>query len=181
MDDGTSAARDGGETPKFAIFRGAEARDYAEHNLMGIDDMSPAVAEGLSHFARTGNGDGQVVQLVYAHPGLSLTYVWFKSGYPLPLHSHTAECLYYIIGGSLRMGDQELGIGNGFFVATDVPYTYTPGPEGVEVLEFRTTDRLNIRFMAKNMTAWAKTAKALKALSPGWVGEKPPREAARDG
>ena len=30
--------------------------------------------------------------------------------------------------------------GDGFFVGRDVPYNYRPGPDGVEVLEFRTAD-----------------------------------------
>ena len=35
------------------------------------------------------------------------------------------------------------------FVGKDVPYNYKPGPQGVEVLEFRTADTFDIRFLGK--------------------------------
>jgi hypothetical protein len=167
------------ETPqtRFAIYRASEARDYAEHQVMSLDDITPVIAEGLKHFNGAGNGDGQVVKLLFAAPGFSLSYVWFKSGYPLPLHSHSSDCLYSIVGGSLRIGHEELGVGDGFFVGGDVPYTYTPGPEGVEVLEFRNTDKLNIRFRG-GKTAWEKAAQIMASKRSGWSTEQPPRVAA---
>ena len=35
------------------------------------------------------------------------------------------------------MGSQVLEAGDGFFVPSDAPYAYEAGPDGVEVLEFR--------------------------------------------
>jgi hypothetical protein len=161
--------------PSFEIYRGADARDYSEHDVMTMDDITPAIAEGLAHYSiGPDDAHGQVVQMVYAAPGFSLSKVWFKSGYPLPLHSHTADCLYYILAGSLKVGTEELGPGDGFFVGTDVPYTYTPGPEGVEVLEFRDTDKLNIRFMSRNKTFWEKAGKKISARREIWKKEPPP-------
>jgi hypothetical protein len=162
---------------RFSIYRASDARDYADHPVMTMDELTPVVAEGLKHFAGAGDGDGQVVKLLYAAPGFSLSYVWFKSGYPLPLHSHTSDCLYHIVGGSLRIGHEELGIGDGFFVGTDVPYTYTPGPQGVEVLEFRNTDKINIRFRG-GKTAWEKAAQIITGRTALWTTEQPPRVAA---
>jgi hypothetical protein len=161
--------------PRFEIFRGADAKDYAEHDVMSLDDLTPAIAEGLGHYAiGPDDAHGQVVELVYASPGFSLSKVWFKSGYPLPLHSHTADCLYYILAGSLRAGTEELGPGDGFFVGSDVPYTYTPGPEGVEVLEFRDTEKFNIRFMARNKSFWEKAGRKIAANREAWKREPPP-------
>ncbi len=161
--------------PRFEIFRAAGARDYNAHEVMRLDDLTPAIAEGLAHYmAGPDDAQGQVVELVYAAPGFSLSKVWFKSGYPLPLHSHTADCLYYIMAGSLRMGDEVLGPGDGFFVGSDVPYTYMPGPQGVEVLEFRNTDELNIRFMARNKAFWEKAGEKIRASHEAWKSEKPP-------
>src|SRR5262249_12466169 len=105
--------------------------------------------------------------------------VWFKSGYPLPLHSHSGDCLYYIRAGSIRVGSETLWPGDGFFVASDVPYTYETGPEGAEGLEFRATDELTIRFMAKNKTAWDKTIAKLQARHAAWEGELPPSQLRR--
>jgi quercetin dioxygenase-like cupin family protein len=160
---------------RFEIFRGAEAKDYGTHNIQRVDDITPAIAEGLSHYmAGEDDAHGQIVELVYGAAGVSLTKVWFKSGFPLPLHSHSGDCLYYIIAGSIKMGTEELGPGDGFFVGNDVPYTYTAGPEGVEVLEFRNTNDLNIRFMARNKAFWEKAGKKISDKREVWKEELPP-------
>src|SRR5579864_88620 len=133
--------------PFFEIYRGADALDYGEHAIQELVDPSPVVSGAFGRFGSIGQS-GTDVKLVYARPGFSLTSVWFKSGYPLALHSHSGGCLYYILAGSIRIGEDVLGAGDGFFVDHDVPYTYEIGPDGVEVLEFRATDKLDIRFRA---------------------------------
>jgi len=178
MNDESGHGQDGEAHARFAIYRAAEARDYGEHNVMSMDELTPVMAEGLAHYV-SGNDSGQVVKLLYAAPGFSLSYVWFKSGYPLPLHSHTGDCLYHIVGGSLQVGHEVLGVGDGFFVGSDVPYTYKVGPEGVEVLEFRNTDKLNIRFRSNSRASWEKAAATLAANRAAWSGELPPRQAGR--
>lgn len=162
------------EPKPFEIFRATEYRDYGEHNLMELVDTGPVILEALGEFEREGGGAGQTVRMAYSRPGMSLTHVWFKSGYPLPLHSHTGDCLYYLLAGSIRVGTETLGPGDGFFVGSDVPYTYETGPDGAEVLEFRATDWMNIRFMAKGKAAWDKTVGKLKAQRESWETEVPP-------
>jgi len=165
----------GASAPKqFEIYRAAEYRDYGEHNIMEIADTTPAILDALGEFDREGGGAGQKVRMAYSRPGMSLTHVWFKSGYPLPLHSHTGDCLYYLLAGSVRVGTETLGPGDGFFVGSDVPYTYETGPDGAEVLEFRGTDALNIRFIAKGKGAWDKTVGKLREKRADWEGELPP-------
>jgi len=164
-----------GKAARFELYRGADAKDYGTHNIQRVDDITPAIAEGLTHYME-GEDDahGQIVELLYGAPGISLTKVWFKSGFPLPLHSHSGDCLYYILAGSIKMGTEVLGTGDGFFVGNDVPYTYTAGPEGVEVLEFRNTNELNIRFMARNKTFWENAGKKIGARREVWKREQPP-------
>ncbi|HEX4376055.1 MAG TPA: hypothetical protein VHZ99_02775 [Steroidobacteraceae bacterium] len=168
--EGIGAAR------RFGIYRRADARDYGEHNIQSMDDVTPVMAQGLRNYASE-DGSGQDVKLLYAAPGFSLTYVWFKSGYPLPLHSHSNDCLYYIVAGTLTIGREVLGAGDGFFVAKDVAYTYEPGPEGVEVLEFRKTHRLNIRFRSDDKAVWDQAAAVLAAHATSWAAELPPSAA----
>lgn len=165
----------------FEIFRKSDYRNYSEYDAMPMVDMTPAIVEGLTAFAKAQGeaGSGQQVNMVYSRPGVSLTHVWFKSGYPLPLHAHASDCVYFILAGSVRMGEEQLGPGDGFFVGSDVPYTYETGPEGVEVLEFRTTDDFNIKFMAKNKAAWDKTVAKAEARRQAWETELPPSEAQR--
>jgi hypothetical protein len=163
-----------GRSARFTIYRRADARNYAEHDVMPLDGVTPTMAEGLAHFQGAGAGDGQVVKLLYAAPGFSLTYVWFKSGYPLPVHSHSSDCLYNIISGSLQIGRETLSAGDGFFVGANVAYTYVPGPQGVEVLEFRNTDKFNIRFQSDVKDVWEKAAITLAAHRAAWSREQPP-------
>lgn len=71
--------------------------------------------------------------------GMSLVHVWFGPNFPLFRHSHPAygDCLYYVVAGEIILGKRKLGPGSGFFVPNGMPYKYTAGPAGVEVLEFR--------------------------------------------
>ena len=96
---------------------------------------------------------------------------------PLPRHSHDADCLYYIVAGSLTLGTETLSAGDGFFVPPNAAYAYVPGPEGVEVLEFRNADHFNIRFMAGNPAFWEKALETVRAERPGWGVQ--PRPGAR--
>jgi quercetin dioxygenase-like cupin family protein len=158
----------------FAIFRAKNAADYDESGLMTPAETSQVDAEAAAQAVEAGMLEGSRVRLLFERPGLSLTHAWFKSGFPLPRHSHDADCLYFVLAGSLRIGVEELSAGDGFFVGADVPYAYTPGPQGVEVLEFRTSDRFDIRVLAKNPAFWAKALATLDAKRVAWAGETPP-------
>ena len=159
---------------RFKIYRAAEAPSFSEVSCMETVGLSPAIIDGIQRAGEAGADDANVVKLLFSMPGMSLTYAWFKSGFPLPLHSHNAECLYYIVAGTLRLGTEQLGAGDGFFVGTDVPYTYTPGPQGVEVLEFRTADHFDIRFLGKTEAYWDKTVATLQQRRDVWTSERPP-------
>ena len=86
---------------KFAIYRGAEAPAFSEIGVMEYDGVTPELQQTFMKLGEAGIQEGDTVKLLFAAPGFSLTYAWFKSGYPLPRHSHNADCLYYIIAGSL--------------------------------------------------------------------------------
>ena len=75
--------------------------------------------------------------LVRDPAGFSLLHLWLKPNFPLPRHSHDTDCMYYVISGSLDMGNRTLRAGDSFFVPVDAPYQYMAGPDGVEVLEIR--------------------------------------------
>jgi hypothetical protein len=169
-----TAASDTAPETRFAIYRGADAPDFSEISVMDYVGITPTIAAGIEAAQAEGAAEGDTVKLLFALPGMSLTYAWLKSGYPLPLHSHNADCLYYIIAGSLQLGSERLGKGDGFFVGADVPYFYTPGSEGVEVLEFRTADSFDIRFLGKTKAFWDKTAAAVKRERVNWPDQLPP-------
>lgn len=164
------------ETASFRIYRGIDAPDLNETEKMTLAGLTPIVEAGIGRWVAAGVGEGNVTKVLFSLPHMSLTYAWFKSGFPLPLHSHNADCLYYIIAGSLKLGTEELGPGDGFYVGTDVPYTYKPGPEGVEVLEFRTADSFDIRFKGNTAAFWDKIVDGLRKEKPGWQGQRKPTE-----
>jgi len=164
---------------RFAIYRGADAPTFSEIDVMDYDGVTPELQANFAKLAEAGVDEGQTVKLLFAAPGFSLTYAWFKSGFPLPRHSHDADCLYYIVAGSLALGTETLGAGDGFFVPAEAAYAYVPGPEGVEVLEFRTADHFNIRFLAGSSAFWAKAVEAVRAERPGWADQPRPQDVAR--
>jgi hypothetical protein len=159
---------------KFAIYRGAQAPSFSEVDVMDTEGMTPELEKTFAQLGEEGIEDGQTVKLLFSAPGFSLTYAWFRSGFPLPRHSHDADCLYYIIAGSLTLGTETLGAGDGFFVPKDGAYTYVPGPEGVEVLEFRHAQHCNLPFLAANPAFWEKAVETVRSERPGWgVQERP--------
>jgi hypothetical protein len=158
----------------FTIFRARDAIDYAEAGCMETGPISEEEQARSAELYEAGILEGSKVMLLFSRPGLSLSYVWFKSGFPLPRHSHDADCTYFIIAGSLQIGTEKLGPGDGFFVGSDVPYTYTPGPGGVEVLEIRTADKFDIKLLSNNSAWWERALARLTASRAAWPQETPP-------
>ncbi|MCJ2188225.1 cupin domain-containing protein [Novosphingobium beihaiensis] len=164
----------GKESPRFEIFRGADAPSLEECGCMTYEGEAPNLAAMQPRFAEATQARGEQADVPYRRANMSLARLWFKSGFPLPLHSHDCDCLYYIIAGSVQIGSETLGAGDGFFVGTDVPYTYIAGPEGVEILEFRNTDTFNIKVKDKPLAAWEKTVEVMREASSRWADETPP-------
>jgi mannose-6-phosphate isomerase-like protein (cupin superfamily) len=131
----------------------------------------------MASFAKlldSGFRDGEEIRVLVNIPGFSLTHIWFKKDFPLPLHSHDADCLYYIVAGSIKMGTQVLGPRDCFFIPEDAPYTYRPGPDGVELLEFRHKTQFNYVNHVHGAGFWAKAIDTSKANREAWKTEKMP-------
>lgn len=158
----------------YEIFRTSTAPSLDETSHMEVSGMNPEFEAGITKALAAGFAEGNIVKTLFSRPGFSLTYAWFKSGFPLPLHTHNADCLYYIVAGSLQLGADTLGPGDGFFLPANKAYRYTPGPDGVEVLEFRGQEDFNIDFLAKSLPAWEKIANAVSVRREDWAGEAPP-------
>ena len=160
--------------PPFAIFRARDAADYGEDGPMKPAALTATEMDGSIKLVEAGMLEGSRIKLLYSRPGMSLTWCWFKSGFPLPRHSHSADCLYYVVAGSLKIGTEALGPGDGFFLGADVPYTYVPGENGVEVLEFRTSDSFDIKMLANNPAYWDKALANLLTARAHWPEETAP-------
>lgn len=156
------------DTTRFRIFRAKDAPGLMEAQCMTVEPYSPVQRAGMDKVLAAGFLDGDEIKVLVDLPGFSLTHVWFKPGYPLPLHSHDADCLYYIVAGSLRLGTEELGPRDSFFIPADVPYAYKPGPDGVEVLEFRHATHFNFINLAKGEAFWEKAAEQAATFRESW-------------
>jgi hypothetical protein len=157
------------------IFRAEDAPGLVESRCMKMEEITPVQRDGLRALVEAGYLHGDDIRILVDIPGFSLTHAWLKKDYPLILHSHDSDCLYYIAAGSLRFGSTDLGPRDCFFVPADVPYTYRPGPEGVEVLEVRHVGQFNFVNLSKNAAFWAKAAETIAANIEGWkVATRPP-------
>lgn len=156
----------------FQIFRAADAKGLME--VMTMESMTDIQRNGLKALVELGYLHGDEVDILVDLPGFSLAHAWLKKDYPLTLHSHDSDCLYYIVSGSLRLGTEELGARDSFFVPAGVPYTYRPGPQGVEVLEFRHAGTFNFLNLSKSAAYWAKAAETVAANVEEWKTAKRP-------
>lgn len=146
----------------ITIFPAAEAPHVQDTDMLQVAKEQWSV---LAH----GMDAGETRVLVPDAGGTSLVHVWFKANFPLPRHSHSGDCLYYIISGSAVMGSRTLRAGDSFFVPSDAPYQYTAGPEGVEVLEIRhRVDHIDFTFHDADSYG-EKVGKAIEANRESWV------------
>jgi hypothetical protein len=160
------------DPPKgISIFRRDEARPHRPGPQAGLTDIS---ISGLKALGEAGLGQGAESRVLFEAPGFSLMSAWFKSGFPLYRHAHGPDCLYQVIGGSLRLGDDELTKGDGFFIPAGTPYSFTVGPEGVEILEFRHEPLRDSVVMANNPAFWEKALETVIANAGRWRGEPRP-------
>lgn len=162
------------------IFRKEDAQDFGDAGHMSYVDDAPVILDGLTKMGEAGVADGYKGTCLFSGFGFSLHHFWFKPGYPLPLHSHDSDCLYYVIAGDIRMGTEEMGPGDGFFLPAETPYTYNIGDKGVEILEFRTAEDFNIQFKGKTEAYWEQMLEKLRNERPQWQKALPPSRDVRN-
>lgn len=160
------------------VFLSADGEPLTE-TQMPMEGIDESVMAGFEKITGTGADvtQGETVRCLFSEPGengLSLCRAWFKSGFILPRHSHSADCMYYITGGQLQLGRKVLKKGDGFFVPADVVYSYEAGPEGVEVLEFRNATHFNILFKNNDVSHWERIAKSYNDNAEKWADETTP-------
>lgn len=159
----TSSPSQASPPGKMVVFRGADAPTLDETAMMA--DMSFTV-EG-SNEVPTSESDVEKLSAA-AHltvpfrqdvpGGFSLVTIEFAPGYLLPKHSHSSDCLYYIVRGGIVMGQRALGPGDGFFLPAEQVYAYRAGPEGVTLLEFRNRTAFDMKVHEKSMAAFSEKA-----------------------
>lgn len=169
MDDATNVPK-----AQITVYKAKEAPNLTPET-MPLGTMRPADEKGYPEAMASGLGESALVRLLFEDEksGVSLTYAWFKSHAALPRHSHSADCLYYVVSGSLQFGNEDLGPGDGFLVPKDTLYSYIAGPSGVEVLEFRTATKFDISFNGTD-ASWDRLISNVRQHRGAWAAMKPP-------
>ena len=166
---------------KMQLFRFREGVSFqAEAAAKPMEKEDIEVKAGLSLLLKSGFLDGISSTILFDAAGFSLARLQIKQGFRLPLHVHNVDCLYCIIGGSLRVGNEDLGVGDGFFVPAGVPYAITAQELGAEILEFRHSPVYDVttRFLAKNSRYWENIARSILENRDKWSLDTAPAASA---
>jgi mannose-6-phosphate isomerase-like protein (cupin superfamily) len=162
--------------PGFVFTRAADAVPHTGRSQRGTGEpgfaLHPAILRGMAQMRDNTNGAAALT--LFSSPNCHVSYVWFKSGYPLPIHSHDTNCYYLVIAGSMKVGSEVLGKGDGVQIQAGAPYTVTPLDEGVEFLEIRESPEYDTHFRAKTDSYWDRVAETRAARKDIWAEEKQP-------
>lgn len=156
---------------KILVFRKSDTVPLDASGLMEYVNFPVDLASALEQRGLTGQ-EGNFSEVLFKGPIFSLIRARFESNFPLPPHSHDKDCLYYVTKGSLYFGNVEIGEGEGFLVPANIRYSYRPGPEGVEVLEFRNEGGFDMCFPSLKADAWQKLAATIGENKDNWERKK---------
>lgn len=171
----TASASEKHHVPKVTFFRSSSDADPHGDmmTIAGLDELSVAQRKLLANDMK---GAGALHCLFRDRDprGFSLVRAWAKSGFTLPRHSHSADCLYYILAGEMHMGGVVLRAGDGVHVPRDYVYTFTAGPDGMEMLEFRNAASFDMRLRENDDAHWGRIMESAEKHKPRWPDELPP-------
>ncbi len=150
----------------ITFFDRAQARPLHETGMMSMPTTEGDVDDQMMAWALSG---GHVVNVLYqdGDDGMSLVWSWFGPGYVLPRHSHSADCLYYVIAGEAHLGNRTVEAGSGFFVPADAPYAYSAGPDGIQILEFRNVSSFDMR-ITESRAGWGRIVDTVQEHADDW-------------
>ncbi len=156
------------------LFRGADAIPLADTGAMSPPQFDPEdrkalAADGPRSPTVALGIDDRVVFRGEGDEGFSLVRAWLGPHYVLPRHSHSGDCLYYVVEGSINLGAQQLGAGDGFYVPSDSPYAYEAGPDGAVVVEFRTQTSFDMKIPGGQLERWRRMAAVAEEHGERWV------------
>jgi quercetin dioxygenase-like cupin family protein len=160
----------GAKSEKLTLFDFDDAPMLADTDMMAMPVLTdPAV--GPEPMIEWAGSTGHVVKVLYrgdGDDGMSLVWSWFGPGYTLPRHSHSADCLYYVVKGEAHLGNRVVHAGSGFFVPADAPYAYTAGPEGIEILEFRDASSFDM-VISESAARFEKIVEGVRTHRDAWA------------
>lgn len=150
------------------FFRADDAEDFDASGMMARPSLADSVLALLAQHPSTAGHKHRVLFRGSGPDGLSLVRLWFGAHYRLPRHSHDVDCLYFVLSGEVHMNKTVLRAGDGFLVRAGAPYAYAAGPDGVEVLEFRTATSFDITIHDQTPERWQPVVDAVVANEERW-------------
>ena len=157
------------KTRSITFFQGDTAPLLDDDGMMSAPDIPGEVIATMNLLPLLAGSKTKVLFKGDGEDGFRLVYAHFLPGFKLPRHSHSADCLYYVISGEAHMGNRVLRAGDGFFVRADQPYAYEAGPDGVEVLEFRTKTSIDMKIFDRTVERWKPIIEAAEANHDTWL------------
>ena len=61
----------------------------------------------------------------------------FEPGSEVSVHAHEQDEIFYVVAGSMKLGNREIGPGSSVFVQGNTLYSFATGKDGLQVLNFR--------------------------------------------
>lgn len=169
---------DEGNGKGFIFTRAIDAVPHTGRKQRGANDpgfeLHPAILRGMQQMREQADTGGAAALTLFSSSQTHVSYVWFKSGYPLPIHSHDTNCYYLVIAGSMKVGNEVLGQGDGVQIAAGTPYSVTPLAEGVEFLEIRESPDYDTHYRAKTDAYWDRVFETRRERKDIWAEEKAP-------
>ena len=151
------------------FYTAAEARNLDEDGMMRGPDIPPEVYRNIDIRPVAAGSTVNVLFKGDGPDGWSLVHAHFKPGYRLPRHSHSADCLYFVLAGEIHMGNRTVVAGDGFLAPTGSPYAFEAGEEGAEVLEFRTSTDFDMKVLDRTVERWQPIVAAALANQARWA------------
>ena len=173
--DSAAADRERPAQDRLTIFLEQDAPLLDDTEMMSEPQIAENIIEQFG--ARLSELDvGNQVKVLFRQAGdggFSLVHAWFGPNFQLPRHSHSADCLYYVVKGEARLGNRTIPAGSGFFVPADGTYGYSAGPEGVEILEFRHATSFDMVVADKKPERWASILDTAVVERETWEANRP--------
>jgi quercetin dioxygenase-like cupin family protein len=170
--DGVEHPGERAPTSRLSFFAPDDAPTLRESAMMDVGEFAPPGM--ISADERVLLRHGELVKVLFRHAGddgFSLVHVSFAPNYLLPRHSHSADCLYYVLRGRVRFGKRSVEAGEGFFIPKDRPYAYQAGPDGVDLLEFRHATSFDFIVHEDKPARWREIVEVARANQAVWAGE----------
>jgi hypothetical protein len=157
----------------ITFYTAADAPSLDDDGIMSPPDLDESIRTNLDLTPLAAGSKVTVLFKGDGPDGMSLVHAWFGPNYRLPRHTHSADCLYFVVAGEAVMGNRVVKAGDGFFVKADQPYAYSAGPDGIQILEFRSATGFDMKVLDQTVARWQPIVDVARANHEKWVELQP--------